>query len=306
LKAVRGREPFLDSPEQGAATTILFADVSGSTRLYESAGDALAHAAIESCIAIFREKTQHGGGRVIKTIGDEVMSVFPDASGATIAAAEIQTAIQELAPVAGTKIGVRIGFHYGPVVERDGDVFGDAVNLAARLAGLAAKGQIMTSRETVERMTASQKAFSRRLYSIEVKGKAHEVDLYEVLWQQSGEETAMATRSEVARQPTKLKLKYMGQEIILDGTRTSLTLGRDRFADVTIVDRMGSRLHGKIEYRLGKFVLGDHSANGTYVTFENEPEIVLRREEVVLRNRGSIAFGQSRQTATEVAEFSCE
>ena len=59
-------------------------------------------------------------------------------------------------------------------------------------------------------------------------------------------------------------------------------------------------------YRLGKFVLGDHSANGTYVTFENEPEIVLRREEVVLRNRGSIAFGQSRQTATEVAEFSCE
>jgi len=69
---------------------------------------------------------------------------------------------------------------------------------------------------------------------------------------------------------------------------------------------MGSRLHGKIEYRLGKFVLGDHSANGTYVTFENEPEIVLRREEVVLRNRGSIAFGQSRQTATEVAEFSCE
>ena len=303
----------MDSSEQGAATTILFADVSGSTRLYETAGDTLAHAAIEKCIDIFREKTRHGGGRVVKTIGDEVMSVFGDASGATIAAAEIQSSIQELAPVAGTKIGVRIGFHYGPVVERDGDVFGDAVNLAARLAGLAAKGQIMTSRETVERMTPTQKAFSRRLYAIEVKGKAQAVDLYEVLWQQSGEETAMATRADTTGamaatrpQQVKLRLKYLDNEVVLDDTRASITLGRDRFADVTIVDRMGSRLHGKIEYRLGKFVLGDHSANGTYVTFDNDPEIVLRREEVVLRGRGQIAFGQSRQTATEVAEFSLE
>jgi Adenylate cyclase, family 3 (some proteins contain HAMP domain) len=215
--------------------------------------------------------------------------------------------------VAGTKIGVRIGFHYGPVVERDGDVFGDAVNLAARLAGLAAKGQIMTSRETVERMTPTQKAFSRRLYAIEVKGKAQAVDLYEVLWQQSGEETAMATRADTTGamaatrpQQVKLRLKYLDNEVVLDDTRASITLGRDRFADVTIVDRMGSRLHGKIEYRLGKFVLGDHSANGTYVTFDNDPEIVLRREEVVLRGRGQIAFGQSRQTATEVAEFSLE
>ena len=287
----------------------MFADVSGSTRLYERAGDAIAHAAIEKCVGIFRDKTQQSGGRVIKTIGDEVMSVFADASGAAHAAAEIQTSIQELAPVAGSKIGVRIGFHYGPVVEREGDVFGDAVNLAARLAGLAAKGQIMTSRETVDRMTPTQKAFSRRLYSIEVKGKAQEVDLYEILWQQSGEETALATRADSTVRPqqhARMTLKYLGQEIVLDSDRNGLTLGRDKFADVTIVDRMGSRLHGKIEYRLGKFILADHSANGTYVTFESEPEIVLRREEVVLRGNGSIAFGQSRKTASEVAEFSCE
>lgn len=301
----QGRLLLADSPEQGAATTILFADVSGSTRLYESAGDTAAHAAIEKCIWIFRDKTLAAGGRVIKTIGDEIMSVFPEASGAASAAAEIQTAIDELAPVGKTKIGVRIGFHYGPVVERDNDVFGDAVNLAARLTGLAAKGQIMTSRETVDRMSQTQKAFSRRLYSIEVKGKAKEIDLYELLWQQSGDETALATRSDVRQKQAQLKLIYLEQEHLLDG-KHAVTLGRDKFADVTIVDRMASRLHGKIEYRLGKFVLTDHSANGTYVTFENEPEVVLRREEVVLRNRGCIAFGQPRHTATEVAEFVCE
>jgi hypothetical protein len=132
------------------------------------------------------------------------------------------------------------------------------------------------------------------------------VDLYEVLWQQGGEETALATRSEVKQQPMCLRITYVGREIVLDGKNMSLTLGRDKFADVTIVDRMASRLHGKIECRLGKFVLADHSANGTFVTFDNEPEIVLRREEIVLRNKGCIAFGQSRSTATEVAEFQCE
>ena len=295
--------------EQSSEAAVLFADVSGSTKLYETAGNAVAHAAVESCVNVMRQKTLASNGRVIKTIGDEVMSAFQSADAAADAAIEMQLAISELPPVGNTTLGIRIGFNFGPVVERDGDVFGDAVNLASRLASVATKGQIITARDTVMMMSPMLKANTRAITTIQVKGKATEVDLYEILWQQSGEETALATRSETTMRPqahARLKLTYLGQEIILDTDRNSLTLGRDKFADVTIVDRMGSRLHGKIEYRLGKFILADHSANGTFVTFENEPEIVLRREEVVLRASGSIAFGQSRKTATEVAEFSCE
>ena len=293
--------------EQLAETTVLFVDVSGSTRLYESAGDTMAHAAIDQCIGILKQKTKVSGGRVIKTIGDEVMSVFPTASAAADAAVEMQEAINELPPVANSKIGVRIGFHFGPVVEQDGDVFGDAVNLAARLAGLAAKGQVMTSRETVERMTQTQRISSRRLYSIQVKGKEHEVDLYEILWQPSDDQTTLSSQRSVLKQKqVPLHLKYLDREIVLEGAKTSLTLGRDKTADLVIIDRMASRSQGKIECRLGKFVLADHSANGTFVTIGGEPEVVLRREEIVLRGKGYIAFGQPRANATDVAEFNCE
>ncbi len=290
-----------------AQAAVLFVDVSGSTRLYESAGDAVAHAAIDKCITIFKGKTADIGGRVIKTIGDEVMATFPDSSSAAGAAIEMQNAIDEMPPVANTKIGVRIGFHFGPLVERDGDVFGDSVNLAARLAGLASKGQIMTSRETVELMSPIMRSSSRRLYSIEVKGKAQAVDLYEILWQQTEDQTTLATnRSMVKQKQVALRLKYLDQELVLEGARTSIALGRDKGGDVVIIDRMASRQHGKIERRLDKFVLADHSANGTYVTVEGDTEVVLRRAEFALRGHGWIAFGQPRASATETVEFFCE
>jgi adenylate cyclase len=288
-------------------TTVLFVDVCDSTRLYENAGDTVAHAAIDDCISLLKQTTVAHGGRVIKTIGDEVMAVFPSPSAAADAAVQMQEAVDGQPPVANSRMGVRIGLHHGPVVGRDGDVFGDTVNTAARLAGIAAKGQIMTSRGTVELMTDAQQASTRRLYSIHVKGKEQEVSLYEILWQESSDQTTLATvRRTVQHRQTALRLRYLDREIVLDGSRAKITLGRDKDADLTVIDRMASRSHGKIECRLGKFVFADHSANSTYITIDGEPEIVLRRDELVLRGRGFIAFGQPRASATEVAEFICE
>lgn len=287
-------------------TTVLFADVCGSTSLYERAGDSVAHAAIEECIFALKETTKVNGGRVIKTIGDELMSTFPSVGAAVQAAVEMQEAIDEIPAVGTTKIGIRTGFQYGPVVERDGDVFGDTVNLAARLAGLATKGQILTSREAIDRMTQTERASSRRLYSIQVKGRESEVDLYEILWKQSDDQTTLSSQRTLQKQKqTTLRLRYLEHELVLEGAKTTVTLGRDKTAGLVIVDRMASRLQGKIECRLGKFVLVDYSANGTFVTLGNEPEVSLRREELVLRGRGVIAFGQPSATANEVAEFEC-
>src|SRR5436190_12525588 len=113
--------------EQVSEASVLFADVSGSTKLYETAGDAVAHAAIEKCVNLMREKTVNAKGRVIKTIGDEVMSAFATADQAADAAIEIQSAISEMPPVGNTQIGVRIGCSDGLVLARDGDGLGDAV-----------------------------------------------------------------------------------------------------------------------------------------------------------------------------------
>ena len=289
--------------EESSEAGVLFADVSGSTKLYETAGNAVAHAAVESCVNVMRQKTLASSGRVIKTIGDEVMSAFQTAD----AAIEMQLAISELPPVGNTTLGIRVGFNFGPVVERDGDVFGDAVNLASRLAGVATKGQIITARETVMLMSPMLKANTRAITTIQVKGKAQEIQVYELLWQQSEDMTTLASHKSVFKpRNTTLRLKVQDAELVLSSERPSLAMGRDQAADLVIKERMASRAHGKIERRLDKFILTDHSANGTFVTIEGDKEIVLRREEFTLRGHGWIAFGQSRTGATDVVEFFCE
>jgi adenylate cyclase len=293
--------------EQVTEASVLFADVSGSTKLYETAGDAVAHAAIEKCVNLMREKTLGSKGRVIKTIGDEVMSAFQTADDAASAAIEMQAAISEMPPVGNTQIGIRIGFNHGPVVERDGDVFGDAVNLAARLAGVATKGQIITARDTVMLMAPMLKASTRAITTIQVKGKAQEIQVYELIWQQSEDMTTLASQKSIYKpKNAKLRLLVQGNEVILSTERPAVALGRDATADLVVKERMASRAHGKIERRLDKFILTDHSANGTFVTIEGDKEIVLRREEFTLRGHGWIAFGQSRATATDIVEFFCE
>lgn len=286
---------------------VLFADLSGTTRLYESAGDVVAAAAVERYIQVFKEKTETAGGRVIKTIGDAVMAVFENANAAADAAIEIQFGLDTVEPVAGTKLGARIGFHFGPALEREGDLLGDTVNLASRLADLATKDQIITSLETANLLNPVLREYCRPLYSIAVKGKAQQVSICELLWRSGeGATTLLARRTGPVGRAATLRLRYRDQEVVLGAECDSLTLGRDKSAQLVIEDRKASRSHGRIERRTDKFVLVDHSANGTYVTVEGDPEIVLRREEFALHRRGWITFGQSREATPEVLEFFCE
>lgn len=289
-----------------ATGCVLFADVSGSTQLYEIVGDAAAHSAIDLCLKLFCALTEQHGGRVIKKIGDEVMAIFPESCHAGKAAVDIQLGMNEMAPVDKVRLGVRIGLHHGPVVERDGDVFGDTVNLAARLTEMASKGQIITSLETVELLDPIQKMDCRRLYSIPVKGKEREVDICELMWSDTEDVTQLVAHHVTTDAGDSLRLVYRGRVVILSPERRSIVLGRDATADLVVPDRMASRMHCEIEQRQDKFVLADRSANGTYVSIDGDREIVLRREEALLHGHGFITLGQARATATEFVEFFCE
>jgi adenylate cyclase len=294
--------------QQEKSGCVLFADVSGSTKLYEAVGDAAAHAAIDLCVKAFSALTEQHGGRVIKTIGDEVMAIFPEAGQAGRAAVDIQLAVNDMAPVDKVRLGVRIGLHHGSVVERDGDVFGDTVNLAARLTELASKGQIITSSETVERLDPMHRMDCRSLYSIAVKGKDREVRICEMMWTDTEDATMVVGRTQVTRPSGVggLKLLYRGRSVMLPDDKKPFVLGRDATADLVIADRMASRAHCEIERRQDKIVITDRSANGTFITIDGDREIVLRREDALLRSHGFIALGQTRETATEVVEFFCE
>ena len=285
---------------------VLFADVSGSTKLYEAVGDAAALATIDLCMRLFAALTEQHGGRVVKTIGDEVMAIFPRPAEAGRAAVDIQLAMHEMAPVDKVRLGVRIGMHHGAVVERDGDVFGDTVNLAARLTEMASSGQIITSLETVELLDPLQKMDCRSLYAIPVKGKERDVGICEVLWTDTDDATQLVAQRATTDSGTQLRIVYRSRVIVLDDSRRSLVLGREATADLVVAERMASRTHCEIERRQDKFMITDRSANGTYLTIDGDREIVLRREEAMLRHHGVIALGQSHNTATERIEFFCE
>jgi adenylate cyclase len=138
-----------------------------------------------------------------------------------------------------------------------------------------------------------------------VRGKQNEIHAFELIWQESEEElTTMSTRPD--RKPVGLKLTHGAHELDLDQNSPPITLGRDAQSDVVIMDRKASRLHARIERRRDKFVLVDVSSNGTFCTVNDEPEIMLRREELVLRGSGRLSFGHSvEDDAAEAVEYTC-
>ncbi len=284
---------------------VLFADVSGSTRLYESVGDAAALDTIGHCLATIRAACDGHGGRVVKTIGDEVMAVFPGADHAAEAAAEMQARISEQPAVGRVRLAIRVGFHFGPAIEVEGDVFGDSVNTAARMAALAKAEQVILSGQTADLLSPLLRTRVRQIDSLTVKGKHRDIGIFELIWQgPDADLTALATRP--MHVPARILLRHGTREIELNEARPSATLGRDPQNDVVIADRMASRLHGRIERRRDKFVLVDQSSNGTFVTIEGDAEIQLRREEIVLRGRGRATFGHAwKDAADEVLTFSC-
>jgi class 3 adenylate cyclase len=286
---------------------VLFADVAGSTALYEVLGDERAFALIETCLSTMSACTAEVRGRVIKTIGDAVMSVFRSADDAAAAAAEMQLRVERLGPSVGRALGLRIGFHFGPVVAHDHDIFGDAVNLASRLCDLASKGQTVTDEDTARRLSDRYTPSLRRLFSVPVKGKAQEVELIELTWQPVTEERTLivSPHAKVDTGQALLELDLDGVRVEMGPQRRKVTIGRDLEADYTVRDRSASRAHAMIERRRERFVLADHSSNGTYVTFDGRPEMKVHHEELTLVGHGWIAFGQPRAEAVQVAEFRC-
>ncbi len=292
----------MDKPDKPHHATVLFADVAGSTSLYERLGDAQALARIGGCLARLNRITVKAGGRVIKSIGDELMCAFPEASAALRAASEMQLTQAD----AESELSLRIGFHAGDAIERDGDLFGDTVNVAARVVALANPGQIFTTGPTALLLPEFMRTGTRKLGSLSVRGKEQPVDLVEILWQWSSDLTMVGSGHEAAAPGRRLTLRYRGQHYEFPPGAVQLTLGRGDDSDVVVAVPQASRLHGRIELRQSKFMLVDLSTNGTYVRIDGGDELVLRREAIPLHGAGVISLGHSTASSgADLIEFRC-
>ena len=273
----------------GHAMTVLFADVSGSTRLYEQVGDARALATIGECLALVRDAAAGHGGRLVKTIGDEAMVVFATADQAVTAAGEIQLRMSEYARERQVKLALRVGLHAGETIESQNDVYGDCVNVAARMVALAKGGQVILTAAAADALSQELRGKVREVDVLTVKGKEKDIVIMELVWQDTAELTTLTTRPKL--RAARLELVHGTRAIGLGLATMAVAIGRDAQNDIVIGDRLASRMHARIERRRDKFVLVDQSSNGTFVTVEGEGEVHLRREELMLRGRGRISFG---------------
>lgn len=287
---------------------VLFADISGSTALYDTLGDELARQLIARCLDTLCAEMSKQEGRLIKTLGDEIMCTFATVTQAFHAARAMQHAVQQSKYERNYKMTVRIGFHYGEVISEADDVFGDTVNVAARVAAITRAGQIMTTLAVVENLPDECRASTRQVMRAEFKGKQERFDIFQVLWEL---DDGMSTRigipafRKIPARNDELTLSYQGQSVVVNQAHRSVVVGRDPHGELVVASDFASRQHVRVELRFDKFVIADQSTNGTYVCTENGEISYIEREEMLLKGVGQISLGNADfSQIDEVIEFS--
>lgn len=291
------------------AATILFADVSGSTKLFETRGDVTARAIIAGVLRTLLEIAQRHGGSLVKTIGDEIMCTFPGAVQGLFAASDMQRRIKSDAQFVRDNLGIRIGLHHGEALFEDGDVFGDAVNVAARMASIARRDQIVASAAMTSGVTQAAGLRIRSLGSARVAGKAQPVGIAEVVWHDDLGNVTTVQRTVQSPEPAaraRLLLRHRSQVFEIDEASEAFTIGRDPTNVLIIEADWVSRMHAVIEWKRGHFVLTDRSTNGSWLRVGDDDEQHVHREDVHLRRSGLVSLGQAHDpTWPDTLYFQC-
>ncbi|MGQ0585994.1 MAG: adenylate/guanylate cyclase domain-containing protein [Gammaproteobacteria bacterium] len=272
----------------------MFCDVSGSTTLYRTLGDETAEALVRGTLGRMTELVAGEGGHVIKTIGDELMCRFATGEDAARAAIEMQRVVRLPVPGAdgAEKLRLRIGFAAGSAVERDGDLFGDVVNIAARLAAMAKADQILTTSTTADAFDPELKDSTRLFDQTPVKGIKEVISVVQVLWERRNQTTLVVLQPSATSMSVKLELDYGGKTYSFTPKELPKRIGRGDDCDLLVRSESASRHHARIEYNRGKFMLVDESSNGTYV--EVEEARGARRNMVYVRNEMFALVGSGR------------
>ena len=283
--------------------TIVFADLTGSTGLFEALGNTKAAEVVTRTTHWIGKLFQARGGRVIKYLGDGVLASFADNQAAVLAMVEMQRLQKERSSgyPGSTKMQIKVGLARGEVVEQDGDCFGDAVNMASRLSDLSGSEQIFASEGVIDALWNDGEINYRNLGPMDIRGKSEPATVYRIDWQrettseimtmQAGLETLGAPTS---RLPSTIELTWRDQNVLFEAVDMPVFLGRGNDAHFVVLDPRVSRLHARLDRRGDLFVLSDLSSYGTWVRFAGSTAVIsLRRQECVLLDKGEMSLGAS-------------
>ncbi|MEY4560992.1 MAG: hypothetical protein RLZZ618_269 [Pseudomonadota bacterium] len=302
--------------------TVLFADLRGSTSLYETLGNTEATTVVTRSVALVARIVVSAGGTVVKTLGDGLMAVFEDPSAAVHAADEMHESLERIGPPAGEitvaikrapALKLQVGLAHGEVIEMSGDCFGDAVNVAARLLDHAGDNEILATASVVNAQTNDTRARFRSLDRVQLRGRVEPVHVYLLEGRRFSDTaaTAYGELSSVTQEPEGIRLVWLDLNRVYAGPSLPVVLGRSPQVTYCIDDSRVSRSHARIDWHGGAFQLTDLSFNGTYVRFSGGSEVVaLRRGTCTLHGSGTLGLGASLTDATapcvrfEVLKFS--
>lgn len=280
----------MQTTEQRVA--ILFADICDSTPLYESSGDWSALSVIAGCLDELAELAERFGGSVIRSKGDDLLCTFAVPSAALDAAEAMIGAYGSGSPA------IHVGIHFGQVIQARKDIFGDAVNVAARMLALAKQGEIVVSRELADVLPDRDYDRLALLGKQMLKGKQESIEVYSMVLD-GGDATQMVRgsgASEIDAPPDTLmpsvvvELSYGDRRVIVrDGERC--LIGRSGRCDLVIDAPSVSREHAWIEVQAGRAVLTDQSTTGSWVIDLDGTHTTLRRQAGTLGQAGTIRLG---------------
>lgn len=272
--------------ETAIERAVLLADITGSTPLYEQVGDSEAARRIGACIDWMRDVIEATGGTFIAAKGDDVLATFDAADPALTAIERI------LARMPMGDLSVHAGLNHGFIVESRGDVFGDVVNLTARLASLANPGEVLISRDFVDRLPGARAATLRPLSAMTFKGKSAPVEVFSL--NDDTQFLGLMTHGAAIRSGAGLTLLLgLDGERRVVGDGASIVIGRAPESDIVVAKPWVSRRHATVTVRDGRVQLTDHSSYGSYLWIEGAVELVARRETVLVTGTGRISPGAS-------------
>jgi adenylate cyclase len=302
--------------------TVLFADLRGSTSMYETLGNADATAVVTRSVALLARIVAVHRGQVVKTLGDGLMAVFETPGESVAAADDMHDSLARIgmseesqrdaandeqaedeeaggAPTLPARPAVplklQVGLAQGEVVEMSGDVFGDAVNVAARLLDHAGDNETLATASVVEQLGEWERSRFRSLDKMQLRGRVEPVHVHlQEAVRRFGDTAATAYGDMLIpiSEPEGIRLVWLDLNRIYAGTSLPVILGRSPQATYIIDDTRVSRSHARIDWHGGTFQLVDLSYNGTYVRFDHDPEVIsLRRGACTLHGSGVIGLG---------------
>ena len=291
---------------QNSKTTVVFADICQSRKIFLELGDTKGQKLVEECLDILIHKSLTHDGELIKTIGDEILCVFPHPDAATAATLEMHQAISQniFTPALKNHPAIHVGLHTGHVIRKHEDVFGDTVNVAARLVSMAKAHQILTTEHTASKLNQNHQTRLRYVDTVVLAGQNESFSIYEIIWEEQ-EMTVVFERPQGLSCKTGLCLQLIhhNKPLNFDHTCQIVTIGRHDSCDIHIDHKSASRFHANIERRKEKFVLVDHSTNGTYIFFDDEEKKFVHRDEIILQNSGYLGLGHDAERASPYAVF---